>query len=68
MPEGPFCQIRAQMYLPNLEKAMWSVTTILVQLANRRKVYTLPFISVQRTLYPVLYRTAYKYRKRAVIS
>ena len=28
------------------------------------KKHTLPFISVQRTLYPVLHPTAYKYRKR----
>ena len=29
---------------------------------------TLSFILVQRTLYPVLYRTVYEYRKWAVIS
>ena len=36
--------------------------------ASEPKKGTLPFISVQHTLYAVLYRTIYRYCKQAVIS
>ena len=47
-----------QTYYPN---------SVLSSSASEPKKGTLHFISVQRVLYPVLYRTTYKYRKRFVI-
>ena len=46
----------------------WFMIIVILSSANEPKTGTLPFILVQHASYPGLYGTAYRNRKRAVIS